>query len=127
MALACGVPWVRPPWGRAELIDGALITQYRYLSANAAFVFVASVVAARARVLPRLFLGVRFVRLGPRFIAAFLALNTMMNLMSNNPVERWGFGAITAFASVLCVIVARSPAADRPVDRSELPAASSWP
>ncbi|MEP7370249.1 MAG: hypothetical protein ABI662_11380 [Dermatophilaceae bacterium] len=39
-------------------------------------------------------------------LAGLFLLNTFGNLRARNPVERWGFSAITAGLVVLCVAIA---------------------
>ncbi len=55
----------------------------------------------------RRILSERFVGVGTWVITAYLIVNTVMNLGSSNPVERWVIGAATAIAAVLCLTVAR--------------------
>jgi hypothetical protein len=53
----------------------------------------------------------RLVRWAPWGIVGFLVLNTLGNLSSSSPVERWGLGGITLVLVVLCTVVAlRGPA-----------------
>jgi hypothetical protein len=43
------------------------------------------------------------------FIVGCLVLNTVMNLLSDHPGERFGMGAVTLVAAVSCLVAARAP------------------
>ena len=115
VALAAGLPWGEAAYGgRAELTDGVLSTGYRVMSASAAVIllFAAWVIAARARLVGRRILGERFVGVGTWLITAYLIVNTVMNLASSNPVERWVIGPATAIAALFCLTVGRAANGD---------------
>ena len=111
LALASGVPWGRHAYGgRIALDDGGLPTPYRVMSAAAVVVLAAAawMVLARAGVVTADSWPQGVLRWGPWVLAAYLALNTLGNLSSPSPVERWGLGALTLVAGVLVAVVAAS-------------------
>jgi hypothetical protein len=98
--------------GNAGAVDGVLPGSYRVMSAVAAVVLLlaAWIVLARAGMVPRGPLGPGFLRGAVWFIVGYLALNTVMNLLSSHPGERFGMGAVTLVAAGTCFVVARAPA-----------------
>lgn len=110
LALAVGFPWGDMSYGgQADTVDGVLPAGYRVMSAIAIFIllFAAYVVLARAGAVEQGWLGDRFLRIAAWVVFAYLALNTVMNLTSSHLGERFGMGAVTLVAAVLCFIVAR--------------------
>lgn len=103
VALAAGAPLGEHVWGGTQ--DRVLPGQMRIASLGAAVVltFAASVVVRRAGVLGRRAAWLRPATWG---IAGYLALNTVGNLASTSPVERFWFGSATAVGSVLTMFVA---------------------
>ena len=110
-ALALGAPWGAHVYGgRVATTDGRLPSAYRGMSAVAVVVlaFAAWLILARAGVVGDGPLPAAVVQWGVWIVAGYLALNTLGNVASTSPVERWGFGALTLVAGVLTVIVAAS-------------------
>lgn len=109
-ALAAGTPWGDTVYGgRAPTTDGVLDGAYRWMSAGAAATLcgAAWIVAADAGIAPTCGVEPRHLRRGTRGVAAYLGLNTLMNLAGRHPVERWVLSSATAAAGALCVIVGR--------------------
>ena len=48
------------------------------------------------------------------FLAAYLLLNTVANLFSPGVIERWVMTPLALMGSILCLIVARAPFAEKP-------------
>ena len=89
---------------------GSFPTVYRAMSAGSALVlvFAAWIVFARSGAGLAGPLGDGLLEWGTWVIFGFLVLNTLANLASRNPTERWLMGSITSVAAVLCLIVALS-------------------
>jgi len=47
------------------------------------------------------------------FLAAYLLLNTVLNLLSPGGIERWVMTPVALVGSILCIIVARAPTAEK--------------
>jgi hypothetical protein len=116
LLLALGAPWGAAAYGGgAAGPDGVLPSGLRIASAVAAIILgvAAWVILARADLAPRGPLSPLLLRWAARVIAAFMVLNTLSNLSSSNPVERWAFGGTTVVLVFLCGYVAvRAPAQD---------------
>ena len=113
--LALGVPWGSAAYGGgAAGADGVLPSGLRVASAIAAVILglAAWVTLARADLTPRGPLSARLVRWASWVIAAFMVLNTLSNLSSSNPVERWVLGGTTVVLVFLCGYVALRAAPD---------------
>lgn len=107
VALAAGAPFGEHVWGGTQ--DRVLPGGMRVVAAGSAVVLTvaASVVVRRAGVLGR---PAPWLRPATWGIAGYLALNTVGNIASSSPVERFAFGSATAIASVLTASVAmRAP------------------
>lgn len=112
VALAAGAPWGDMSYGgSATTVDGVLPGSYRAMSAVAAVVLLlaAWIVLARAAMVPRGPFGPGFLRGAVWVITGYLALNTVMNLLSSHPGERFGLGAVTLVGAGVCLVVARAP------------------
>jgi hypothetical protein len=96
--------------GRAAGTGEVLPVGHRLASLLTVGVLLAAgwVVLARAGVVGSPAMDSTLAVVGTWVIAGFLGLNTIGNLASTSAVERWGFGAATAAAAVLTVIVAMS-------------------
>ena len=118
LGLALGVPWGSAVYGGgAAGVDGVLPTGLRMSSAvaTAVLTLAAWIVLVRGGVMPVGALNGQLVRWAPWGIVGFLVLNTLGNLSSSSPVERWGLGGITLVLVVLCTVVAlRGPALRTP-------------
>ncbi len=111
LALALGAPFGAHVYGgRAAGVGEALPTGYRVASLATVAVLLAAgwLVLARAGVVGSPAADSTLALWGTWGIAAFLGLNTLATLASTSALERWGFGAATALAAVLTVLVARS-------------------
>ncbi len=111
LAVALGAPLGAHVYGgRAANAGGTLPPTYRAASLVTVGVLVAAgwLVLARAGIVTTPARDSTLAVWGTWALAAFLVLNTLANLASTSPWERWGFGAATAVAAVLSVIVARS-------------------
>jgi hypothetical protein len=116
-ALALGVPWGSAAYGGgAASADGVLPTNLRLSSAVATVVLTlaAWLILVRGGVLPVGAISERLVRWAVWAVVGFLVLNTLANMSSSNPVERWGLGGVTVVLVILCTLVAlRGPARRR--------------
>lgn len=108
LALALGVRWGAFAFGgRAVREDGTLPLSYRLSSAVAAVLLAlfAVVILTRGGVM-----GASgdstLVTVLSWVVVAFVAFNTLANLMGKHWVERYLFGGITAVLVVLCSVVA---------------------
>lgn len=114
--LALGAPWGSAAYGGgAAGPDGVLPFGLRVASAVAAVILgvAAWVILARADLVRRGPLSPRLLHWAARVIAAFMVLNTLSNLSSSSPVERWVLGGTTVVLVFLCGYVAfRAPAQD---------------
>jgi hypothetical protein len=114
--LALGVPWGSAAYGGGSAgPDGVLPSGLRVASAVAAVILgvAAWVILVRADLVRRGPLSARIVRWAAWAIAAFMVLNTLSNLSSSSPVERWVLGGTTVVLVFLCGYVAlRAPAQD---------------
>jgi hypothetical protein len=114
--LALGAPWGSAAYGGAAAgPDGVLPPGLRVASAVAALILgvAAWLILARADLVLRGPLSPRLLRWGARVITAFMVLNTLSNLSSSSPVERWVLGGTTVVLMFLCGYVAfRAPAQD---------------
>ena len=110
-ALAAGAPWRHLSYGgRAGIDRGPLPAPFRVMSVGAAVILAISgwLVLARAGLVSGGPVGSGALTVAAWVIFAYLVLNTVMNLASSSPVERFGFGAVTLVAAVGCLIVAAS-------------------
>ena len=100
-ALALGAPFDEVVWGGASAV---LAPNLRLASAGAAafLVAMAAVMAVRSGDWGRRLPGWPFWVLN-LVLAAQLALNTLANLVSKTPIERYGMGAASALGCMLCV------------------------
>jgi len=114
--LALGAPWGSAAYGGgASGPDGVLPSGLRVASAVAAVILgvAAWVILVRADLVPRGPLSARLVHRAAWVITAFMVLNTLSNLSSSSPVERWLLGGSTVALVFLCGYVAlRAPAQD---------------
>lgn len=111
LALALGAPLGAHVYGgRAAGAGEALPPAHRVASLVTVGVLLAAgwLVLARAGVVDSPASDSTLAVWGTWLIAGFLALNTVANLASTSAIERWGFGAATAVAAVLTVVVAAS-------------------
>lgn len=111
LAAALGAPIGAHVYGgRAAGSGEALPVGYRIASLLTVAVLLAAgwVVLARAGIVAVPAMDSTLAVAGTWVIAGFLVLNTVGNLASTSAIERWGFGAATAVAAILTVIVARS-------------------
>ena len=110
-ALAGGAPWGDLSYGgRVETVGGVLPRSHRAMSAASVVVlaFAAWIVLAHAGLVGSGILGDGFRRAAVWVIVAFLVTNTATNAASSNPIERFGFGAVSLVSAVACFIVART-------------------
>jgi len=110
-ALAGGAPGGDMSYGgRAETVGGVLPRSYRAMSAASVVLlaFGAWVVLAHAGLVGSGILGNGFLRAAVWIVFAFLVINTAANAASSNPIERFGFGAVSLVSAVACFIVART-------------------
>lgn len=114
--LALGAPWGSAAYGGgAAGPDGVLPSGLRVASAVAAVILgtAAWVILARADLVRRGPLGARILRWATWVIVAFMVLNTLSNVASSSPVERWVLGGTTVVLVFLCgYVAARAPAQD---------------
>jgi len=107
--LALGVPWGSAAYGGgAAGPDGVLPVGLRVASAVAAVILgvAAWVILVRADLVRSGPLSPRLLRWASWVIAAFMVLNTLSNLSSSSPVERWVLGGTTVVLVFLCGYVA---------------------
>jgi hypothetical protein len=110
-ALAAGAPWGHAAWGGA---DAELTTTQRLASGVAVFVWSAAalIVLGRAG-----FWGGgrpgRFFRWATWFLVGLLGVGTVLNFASQSRWENFIFGPLALLLTILCTVVARSPADDR--------------
>lgn len=107
VALAAGAPLGEHVWGGTQ--QRVLPTGMRVASGAAAVALTgaAAVVARRAGIIGR---PARWLSPATWGIAGYLALNTVGNLASSSPVERFAFAPATALASAAAAFVAsRTP------------------
>jgi hypothetical protein len=110
-ALAGGAPWGDMSYGgRIETVGGVLPPSHRAMSAVSTVLlgFGTWIVLARAGVVGSGILGNGFLGAAIWVLAAFLVINTAANAASRNPIERFGFGAVTLVSAVACFVVARA-------------------
>ncbi|MGI9658891.1 MAG: hypothetical protein ACR2OD_08280 [Gaiellaceae bacterium] len=107
-ALALGAPLGAVSWGgrRPGLLPGPL----RLSSAAASVVFTlfAAVLLARGRVITTQTVSARTLSRATRGIAAAMAFNTLGNVTSASPTERYDFGSLTLALAILTTIVEQS-------------------
>jgi hypothetical protein len=112
--LALGAPWGSAAYGGgAAGPDGVLPSGLRVASAVAAVILgiAAWVILARADLVRRGPLSARILRWATWVIVASMVLNTLSNVSSSSPVERWVLGGTTVVLVFLCGYVAsRAPA-----------------
>jgi hypothetical protein len=109
LALAAGAPWAAAAYGgRAARDDGTLPAGYRAMSAVTSVVLLGAawLVLAAGGVITSGPLSHRALTIGAWVLAGLFALNTLGNASARHPVERWGFGAVTAVLTVLFAVVA---------------------
>jgi hypothetical protein len=107
--LALGAPWGSAAYGGGSAgPDGVLPSGLRVASAVAAVILgvAAWVVLVRVDLVGRGPLSARLIRWATWVIVAFMALNTLSNLSSASPVERWVLGGTTIVLVLLCGYVA---------------------
>lgn len=110
-ALAGGAPWGDVSYGgRVETVGGVLPRSFRVMSAASVAILVlgAWIVLAHAGLVGSGMLGNGFLRAAVWVVFAFLFANTATNAASSNPIERFGFGAVSLVSAVACFIVART-------------------
>ncbi len=109
IALALGAPLGAAAWGGAESV---LSPERRVSSAVAALVLLlaALIVCGRVGMLSTARGWMRVFRVGVWVLVAQMALNTLANLASPSPWERYLMSVLTVALCALCVGVARSPA-----------------
>lgn len=105
VALAAGAPLGQHVWGGTQ--DRVLSGDMRIVSCGAAVVLtaMAATIARRGGLLGH---QARWLAPATWGIAGYMALNTLGNLTSSSPVERYGFAAATAVVSGLTTFVALS-------------------
>jgi hypothetical protein len=112
--LALGAPWGSAAYGGgAAGPDGVLPSGLRVASAIAAVILAVAawVVLVRTDLVRRGLVSPRLLRWATWVIVAFMVLNTLSNLSSSSPVERWVLGGTTVVLVFLCGYVAfRAPA-----------------
>jgi hypothetical protein len=115
VALAAGVPWGKAAWGggQAELVVG-----YRVASGVGAVVFVGFALVVLRRAGHRVWapLPQRWLPASVWVVTAYMAVGTLLNLISRSPVERAVMSPTALGLAVLCGIVAvaaRTPGAPR--------------
>ncbi|MFL5354265.1 hypothetical protein [Archangium sp.] len=108
VALALGAPLGAAAWGGAERV---LSPEHRVGSGVAALILCLSalIVCGRAGLLKRTPGWMRLFRAGTWVLAAQMALNTLANLASASPWERYLMSVLTLTLCVLCLGVTRSP------------------
>jgi hypothetical protein len=108
IALALGAPLGAAAWGGAEAV---LSPERRVSSGVAALVLILSalIVSGRVGLLTRTPGWMRVFRVGVWVLVVQMALNTLANLASPSPWERYMMSVLTLTLCVLCVGVARSP------------------
>ena len=123
-ALAIGVPWGSAAYGGAAAgADGVLPIGLRISSAVATVILTlaALVILIRGGVVRVGVRSDRLVRWSAWGIVGFLILNTLGNLSSSNPVERWVLGGITLVLVFLCGVVAlRGPGPVAPLGQATI-------
>ena len=108
LALALGAPWGDHAYGgRVETIEGRLPTRYRMMSAAAVplLLLSAAIILAGAG-LVSWFGQDDWVTVAVWVVFGYLVLNTVMNVASSHPVERFGLGSVTLIAAAACFVVA---------------------
>ncbi len=107
VALALGAPLGAAAWGGAESV---LSPERRVSSGVAAVILLveALIVCGRAGMLAKTAGWMRVFRVGIWVVVAQLALNTLANLASSSPYERYGMSLVTLALAGLCAAVARS-------------------
>ncbi len=108
--------WLGAPYGdavlggRAETVDGALSSPYRWAALGQAGLAgaMAWLLLARGGLLRVRRLGTRGLRAAAGTIAGSMALNTVANLTSPHPLERW-MGAATFAVGLAGAALATSP------------------
>lgn len=115
IALALGAPLGAAAWGGAEAV---LSPARRVSSGVAALVLILSalIVSGRAGLLTRTPGWMRVFRVGVWVLVVQMALNTLANLASSSPWERYLMSVLTLALCILCVGVARSPVPAMAVD-----------
>jgi NADH:ubiquinone oxidoreductase subunit K len=111
IALALGAPLGAAAWGGAETV---LSPERRVSSGVAALILILSalIVCGRAGMMKRTRGWMRLFRVGVWVIAVQMALNTLANLASSSPWERYMMSVLTLTLCALCVRVAKSPVAE---------------
>lgn len=112
LALAGGAPWGRFAWGGQH--PGTLPTGFRIASAFSILVygFIAVLALDRAGMLDVFPEG--FSRIGIWVVFAYLALGVVMNAISRSKPERYLMTPVALVLAVLALLIALSPAAERP-------------
>ncbi len=108
-ALAGGAPWGDLSYGgRVETADGVLPRAYRTMSAVSVVLLTlaAWVVLAHAGLVPSGVLDDDPLGTAVWVVFGFLVLNTVTNAASTNPLERFGFGAVSLVSAAACFVVA---------------------
>lgn len=109
--LAGGAPWADMSYGgRVATVGGVLPRSYRVMSAASVLLlaFGAWIVLAHAGLVGSGILGKGFLSAAVWIVFAFLVINTATNAASSNPIERFGFGAVSLVSAAACFIVART-------------------
>ena len=109
LALVAGAPWAAAAYGgRVASSDGTLPAKYRVASVIAGVVLLSVLwlILAAGGAIGRGSVPDRVLNVGAWVLAGVFLLNTLGNLRGRHPLERWGFGAITAVLAVLCAAIA---------------------
>lgn len=110
LALAIGMPWGRAAYGGTS---ATLAPELRMASGVATFVWLlaAAVVLGRAGYWGSTRWSVAFPW-ATWVVAVLLLLGAVVNFASSSPWERFGWGPLALLLAILCVVLARSRAAN---------------
>jgi hypothetical protein len=108
LALVFGAPWGDHVYGgRAETDNGRLSPRFRAMSAFAVPILLlsAAIVLSRAGVVSW-FQEDGWVATAVWVVFGYLVLNTVANIASRSPIERFGMGSLTVIAAIATLVVA---------------------
>jgi hypothetical protein len=108
--MAFGLPLQGATWG-GQLDADPKTARIASFIASLILLFVILVVLEKLGVI-RLFRKRRVINGILWFVAAYLLLNSVGNLLSPGGIERWVMTPLVLVASILCIIVARAPMAE---------------